>query len=149
MASRSEFLDGLLRVGAFQGRIPREAYFVRCHRSTPTQDDIDHGRLIVMVGVAPLKPAEFVILRIGQWRTSEVTEPLGPVIGAPRLELSLSRRPVWPEGFLLQVEGPRGWTVWGLVEDLEGSGPEDHGFVLDPESGVVRFGDGVIRAKSS
>jgi phage tail sheath protein FI len=60
------FLDGLFRAGAFQGRAPEEAYFVRCDRSTMTQDDIDHGVLILVVGIAPLKPAEFVIIRIEQ-----------------------------------------------------------------------------------
>ena len=41
-----------------------EAYFVRCDRTTMTPDDIDNGRLIVLVGMAPVKPAEFVVLRI-------------------------------------------------------------------------------------
>ncbi len=52
-----------------------EAFFVKCDRTTMTQDDIDNGRLIVMIGVAPVKPAEFVIFRIAQWPGgSEVTE---------------------------------------------------------------------------
>jgi phage tail sheath protein FI len=41
---------------------------VKCDWSTTTQNDIDNGRLILLLGVAPVKPAEFVILRIGQWR---------------------------------------------------------------------------------
>ena len=41
-------------------------FFVRCDRTTMTQDDIDNGRLIVLIGIAPIKPAEFVIFRIGQ-----------------------------------------------------------------------------------
>jgi len=49
------------------GTAPEEAYFVRCDRSTMTQNDIDNGRLICLIGVAPVKPAEFVIFRIGQW----------------------------------------------------------------------------------
>ncbi len=49
------------------GNTPEEAYFVRCDRTTMTQDDIDNGRLIVVIGVAPVKPAEFVIFRIAQW----------------------------------------------------------------------------------
>lgn len=60
------FLNGLWRQGAMQGSKPEQAYFVRCDRSTMTQADIDEGRLIVEVGVAPVKPAEFVIVRIQQ-----------------------------------------------------------------------------------
>ena len=59
------FLAELWRAGAFQGATPRTAYYVRCDATTMTQADIDAGRLIVEVGTAPLKPAEFVILRIG------------------------------------------------------------------------------------
>ena len=62
-----DFLDTQWRSGALVGRTPQDAYFVRCDGTTMTQDDIDHGRLVVLVGVAPLKPAEFVIFRIGQW----------------------------------------------------------------------------------
>ena len=53
------------RNGALEGVKPEEAYFVKCDRTTMTQADIDNGRLIVVVGVAPVKPAEFVIIRIG------------------------------------------------------------------------------------
>ena len=53
--------------GALLGQKPEEAFFVRCDRSTMTQNDLDNGRLICLIGVAPIKPAEFVILRIGQW----------------------------------------------------------------------------------
>ena len=52
--------------GNLLGSSPTEAYFVRCDRSTMTQNDLDNGRLICLVGVAALKPAEFVIFRIGQ-----------------------------------------------------------------------------------
>jgi phage tail sheath protein FI len=45
---------------------PETAFFVKCDRSTMTQDDLDHGRLVGLIGVAPLRPAEFVIFRIGQ-----------------------------------------------------------------------------------
>ena len=41
---------------------------MKCDRTTMTQDDIDNGRLIALVGIAPVKPAEFVIFRIGQWK---------------------------------------------------------------------------------
>lgn len=53
--------------GALLGGTPEEAYFVRCDRTTMTQNDLDNGRLICLVGVAPVRPAEFVIFRIGQW----------------------------------------------------------------------------------
>jgi hypothetical protein len=60
------FLQTLFRQGAFQGRTPQEAYFVKCDRETTTQNDIDRGIVNVIVGFAPLKPAEFVILKIQQ-----------------------------------------------------------------------------------
>ena len=59
------FLETQWRFGAFQGAVTDEAFFVKCDRTTMTQNDIDNGRLNVVVGVAPLKPAEFVILRFG------------------------------------------------------------------------------------
>jgi len=58
------FLLELWRRGAFVGTKAEEGYFVRCDRSTMTQADIDSGRLVVEVGVAPTRPAEFVIFRI-------------------------------------------------------------------------------------
>jgi uncharacterized protein len=60
------FLYNEWRSGALLGGSPKEAFFVRCDRSTMTQSDLDNGRLICLVGVAVLKPAEFVIFRIGQ-----------------------------------------------------------------------------------
>lgn len=65
-ATVSSFLYNQWVSGALLGANPEEAYFVRCDRSTMTQDDLDNGRLICLVGVAVLKPAEFVIFRIGQ-----------------------------------------------------------------------------------
>lgn len=62
-----DFLLVLWRDGALLGRKPEEAFFVRCDRSTMTQNDLDNGRLICLIGIAPVKPAEFVIFRIGQW----------------------------------------------------------------------------------
>jgi phage tail sheath protein FI len=49
------------------GTKPEEAYFVHCDLSTMTQNDLDNGRLICLIGVAVVRPAEFVIFRIGQW----------------------------------------------------------------------------------
>jgi phage tail sheath protein FI len=60
------FLQTLFRQGAFQGSTPREAYFVKCDRTTTTQADINMGIVNIHVGFAPLKPAEFVVLRIQQ-----------------------------------------------------------------------------------
>ncbi|MDH3664739.1 MAG: phage tail sheath subtilisin-like domain-containing protein [Alphaproteobacteria bacterium] len=62
----SSFLFAEWRSGALLGASPDEAYFVRCDRSTMTQADLDNGRLICEIGVAVVKPAEFVIFRIGQ-----------------------------------------------------------------------------------
>lgn len=63
----SNFLSSVWRDGALEGTKVEEAYFVRVDRTTMTQTDIDNGRLIVVIGVAPVKPAEFVIIRIGLW----------------------------------------------------------------------------------
>ncbi len=62
-----DFLLVQWRDGALLGAKPEDAYFVRCDRTTMTQNDLDNGRLICLIGVAPVKPAEFVIFRIGQW----------------------------------------------------------------------------------
>ncbi len=60
------FMQNLFRQGAFQGQTPREAYFVKCDKDTTTQNDIDLGIVNILVGFAPLKPAEFVIIQISQ-----------------------------------------------------------------------------------
>jgi phage tail sheath protein FI len=60
------FMNGLFREGAFQGGSPRDAYFVLCDKTTTTQNDINLGIVNVIVGFAPLKPAEFVVLKIQQ-----------------------------------------------------------------------------------
>ncbi len=64
------FLTRVWRDGALMGSSPGEAFFIKVDRTTMTQDDIDNGRLICIIGVAPVKPAEFVIFRITQ-KTSE------------------------------------------------------------------------------
>jgi phage tail sheath protein FI len=71
--SVSNFLTTAWRDGALMGATADEAFFVNCGESTMTQDDIDNGRLICEIGIAPVKPAEFVIFRIQQW-----TEEAGP-----------------------------------------------------------------------
>jgi len=60
------FMHNLFRQGAFQGQTPREAYLVKCDRETTTQSDIDLGVVNIVVGFAPLKAAEFVIIRLQQ-----------------------------------------------------------------------------------
>ena len=65
--SISNFLTLVWRNGGLEGTKVEEAYFVKCDRTTMTQTDIDSGRLIVVVGVAPVKPAEFVVFRIAQF----------------------------------------------------------------------------------
>jgi len=60
------FMQDLFRKGAFQGSSPRQAYLVKCDQETTTQGDIDRGIVNIIVGFAPLKPAEFVIIKITQ-----------------------------------------------------------------------------------
>jgi len=60
------FMDSLFRQGAFQGTSPQEAYFVKCDKETTTQDDRNKGIVNILVGFAPLKPAEFVVITIQQ-----------------------------------------------------------------------------------
>lgn len=60
------FMHTLFRQGAFQGQTPSDAYLVKCDSETTTQDDINHGIVNILVGFAPLKPAEFVIITIQQ-----------------------------------------------------------------------------------
>jgi phage tail sheath protein FI len=60
------FMHDLFRQGAFQGKSPRDAYFVKCDKESTTQSDVDHGIVNILVGFAPLKPAEFVVLKIQQ-----------------------------------------------------------------------------------
>lgn len=67
------FLFNEWRSGALLGSQPEQAFFVRCDRSTMTQNDLDNGRLICLIGVAAIKPAEFVIFRIGQ-KTADTRE---------------------------------------------------------------------------
>jgi hypothetical protein len=62
----SNFLGTVWRDGALFGSKEEEAFFVRCDRTTMTEDDIDNGRLIIIVGLAAVKPTEFLIIRIGQ-----------------------------------------------------------------------------------
>jgi phage tail sheath protein FI len=60
------FLHDQFRKGAFQGSAPRDAYFVKCDKETTTQNDINLGIVNIVVGFAPLKPAEFVVIKLQQ-----------------------------------------------------------------------------------
>jgi len=60
------FMAMLIREGAFPALTPDEAYFVKCDRETMTQNDINKENINILIGFAPLKPAEFVIIRIRQ-----------------------------------------------------------------------------------
>ena len=70
----TQFLTSTWINGAFMGATQEEAFFVKCDRDTMTQDDIDNGRLVVVIGIAPVKPAEFTIFRIYQLAGSSVTK---------------------------------------------------------------------------
>ena len=62
----SAFMLGLFRQGAFAGTTPRQAFLVQCDSTTTTASDIALGRVNILVGFAPLKPAEFVVVQIAQ-----------------------------------------------------------------------------------
>jgi len=66
------FMMTQFRAGAFQGSTPDAAFFVKCDSSTTTQTDIDNGVVNILVGFAPLKPAEFVVLKLSQ----KVNQPI-------------------------------------------------------------------------
>lgn len=73
--SVGDFLTGLWKDGMLQGATKEQAFFVHCDRTTMTQADLDNGRFIMLIGIAPVKPAEFVIFRIAQHSGgSDVTE---------------------------------------------------------------------------
>jgi phage tail sheath protein FI len=62
-----DFLYNEWKMGSLMGTKPEEAFFVRCDLTTMTQNDLDNGRLVCLIGVSAVRPAEFVIFRIGQW----------------------------------------------------------------------------------
>ena len=108
------------------GDKPEEAYFVRCDRTTMTQNDLDNGRLICLIGVAPTKPAEFVIFRIGQWtgRRAQLTlTSEEPTDGQPCRD-----NPYGAFNFLVSLGGAQGdgaeGTIVGGFSDVSGLGIE-------------------------
>jgi phage tail sheath protein FI len=68
----TNFLLTVWRNGALEGDVPEQGFFVKCDRTTMTRDDLDNGRLILLIGIAPVKPAEFVIARIALWTADAV-----------------------------------------------------------------------------
>lgn len=71
------FLTVLWRDGALMGRTPDEAFFVKCDEETNTPDVIDAGRVVTLIGVAPVKPAEFIVFRLSQYASGSETEVQG------------------------------------------------------------------------
>ena len=69
------FLTAVWRDGGLMGATPEQAFFVKCDEETNTQDDIDAGRVIAIIGIAPVKPAEFVVFRISQSTAGAETRP--------------------------------------------------------------------------
>jgi hypothetical protein len=78
------FMHDLFMQGAFPGTLPRDAYFVKCDKDTTTQNDINQGIVNIVVGFAPIKPAEFVVIKIQQIACWPVeTEPSEPTFKDP------------------------------------------------------------------
>jgi hypothetical protein len=112
-----QFLLNVWKAGGLAGSTPDQAFFVRCDRTTMTQDDLDQGRLVCEVGVAPVRPAEFIIMRIGQWTADckgqcDAADD-GRLIDPPYCEsiadCALLREAIGPErrvGMLVLVTGP-------------------------------------------
>ncbi len=73
----SAFLTYLWRTGALMGRTPAEAFFVKCDEETNPPEVIDLGMVVTVIGIAPVKPAEFVVFRISQWQGGTQVEALG------------------------------------------------------------------------
>jgi len=71
------FLTYLWRTGALMGRTPAEAFFVKCDEETNPSEVIDLGLVVTVIGIAPVKPAEFVVFRISQWQGGTQVEALG------------------------------------------------------------------------
>jgi uncharacterized protein len=65
-----DFLLNEWKAGKLLGATPEQAFYVRCDQTTMTQNDLDNGRLTCVIGVAPTKPAEFVIINIAQWTSN-------------------------------------------------------------------------------
>jgi phage tail sheath protein FI len=75
------FLTLVYRSGALMGRTPEEAFFVQCDEETNPREVIDAGMVVIRIGIAPVKPAEFVVFRIGQWSGGTKVEAEGGANG--------------------------------------------------------------------
>jgi phage tail-like protein len=158
-----DFLLNEWQSGALLGAKPEEAFFVRCDRSTMTQDDLDNGRLICVIGIAPLRPAEFVIFRIGQWTAAHKPwRRRRP----PKEEISMAVRrdnPYAQFNFLVDLgAGSTGGAQAGFQEisgfDIEATMAEHHssgeeGHAVRKITGINKAGDvtlkrGVIESAS-
>ena len=139
-----QFLDGLWRAGAFQGEAAEDAYFVRTGTETMTQNDIDNGRVNVVVGFAPLKPAEFVEVRIQLLSRRVDAEVVGEATGEPGWRVALPHRAARAKHLSVQVEESAGWVTWTLVESLLTARPADRVYAVERGAGhgAVTFGDG-------
>jgi phage tail sheath protein FI len=73
----SAFLTLLWRDGALMGRSPEEAFFVKCDAETNTTESIDAGMVVTLIGIAPVKPAEFIVFRISQYASGAEVEVQG------------------------------------------------------------------------
>lgn len=71
------FLTRVWRDGALMGRTPEEAFFVKCDEETNTPENIDAGIVVTLIGIAPVKPAEFIVFRISQYQGGSAVETLG------------------------------------------------------------------------
>ncbi len=111
-----DFLYALFVAGWFQGATPSQAYFVQCGLETMTQQDILEGRTIILMGFAPIAPAEFVLVRVVQQRDDSVSVPATPAL--PRLDGP------WPNPFNPQTDVacdlPREAALTVAVYDVAG-----------------------------
>jgi len=112
----SDFMFARFQEGWFQGTTANQAYFVKCDLTTMTQTDLEEGRTVILVGFAPLAPAEFVLLTIVQERSTPVAVTPSP----PRLELRAPRPNPASGRAVIAFELPREQTVTLRVHDVAG-----------------------------
>ena len=112
----ADFMQGLFLAGWFQGVTPDQAYFVRCDQTTMTQQDLDAGRTNILVGFAPITPAEFLILTIVQQRSAATAAPPGP----PSLALPAPHPNPFNPRTTIRFEVPAAGSVRLAVFDLAG-----------------------------
>jgi phage tail-like protein len=130
--SVEDFLLGLFHQGALQGDKPQEAFFVRCDASTMTQQDIDRGIVNLVVGFAPLKPAEFVIIGIGSFGKAHASASF--VLRRYCIHTArYSLRVVWDGEAIAGVRRVRGLgRLTELVTVHDGSDPNASRIVVGP-----------------